>query len=313
MALRTAAEGRSEPTKNSRFHPTPRMAFLLAGGYEDPNLAVLADAAQRTKADFLDLRLPVSSSPAFCWSLEEDAPHFSGTEIKVTGAFIRHDVFGGMKDPRPEVSARAFAWYQTVMGWLLSEPRIRIFNRRMSPAASNKPATLVLAREVGLRTPPTLVTNEPSNVATDRVQFMVAKPVAGGDYCYPLTEALARTDLRDGIAAAPAIVQRLLVPPEIRIYVIGKSAFAFEVRSSSLDYRVKQDAELIPLPNVPQELSALRKLMSQLNMDFGAADFKTDPDAKELVFLELNTSPMFARFDQVSGGKVAEAIIHELT
>ena len=32
-----------------------------------------------------------------------------------------------------------------------------------------------------------------------------------------------------------------------------------------------------------------------------------------MVFLELNTSPMFARFDQVSGGKVCAAIIRELT
>ncbi len=288
------------------------MAFLLAGGYEDPNLAVLAEAAHRTKTDLLDLRLPVSHSPAFCWDLEEGAPLFSGNEIKVSGAFIRHDVFGGMKDPRPEVCARSFAWYQTVMGWLLSQPQIRVFNRQMSPAASNKPATLMLARKVGLRIPPTLITNGPGNVAVEQVQFMVAKPVAGGDYCYPLAEALAKTDLRDGVTAAPAIVQKLLVAPEIRIYAIGKSAFAFEVRSRSLDYRVNQDAELVPLPNVPQELSVLRKLMSQLRMDFGAADFKTDPDTRELVFLELNTSPMFARFDEVSGGKISEAILGEL-
>jgi hypothetical protein len=48
-------------------------------------------------------------------------------------------------------------------------------------------------------------------------------------------------------------------------------------------------------------------------MDFGAADFKTDPDTRQLLFLELNSSPMFARFDQVSGGQLCAAIIHELT
>jgi glutathione synthase/RimK-type ligase-like ATP-grasp enzyme len=111
----------------------------------------------------------------------------------------------------------------------------------------------------------------------------------------------------------PAIVQKRLVPPEVRIYVIGQSAFAFEVRSSSLDYRVNQDAELILLPEIPPELSMLRKLMSRLGLDFGAADFKTDPDTGQLIFLELNTSPMFARFDQVSGGQLCAAIIHELT
>lgn len=288
------------------------MALLLAGGHEDPNLTVLADAAQRANVEFLDLRLPVSESPAFCWNPEEGAPRFQDKQINATGAFIRHDVFGGMKDPRPEVSARASGWYQTLMGWLLSERRIRLFNRQISQAAMNKPATLVFASEAGLRIPPTLVTNEVSKLGGDSTESMIAKPVLGGDYCYSLAEALAKTDLRSGMAATPAIVQKRLVPPEVRIYVIGQSAFAFEVRSSSLDYRVNQDAELILLPEAPQELFTLRKLMSRLGMDFGAADFKTDPDTRQLVFLELNTSPMFARFDQISGGQLCDAILHEL-
>lgn len=87
---------------------------------------------------------------------------------------------------------------------------------------------------------------------------------------------------------------------------------AFELRSSSLDYRVHQDAGLELLPRIPREAKPLRKLMSKLRMDFGAADFKADPDTCELVFLELNTSPMFARFDEVAGGKLAEAMVKHL-
>lgn len=201
------------------------------------------------------------------------------------------------------------------MGWLLSKQEIRLFNRQMSQAALNKPAALMLAREAGLRIPPTWITNEAAKFAENQHETMIAKPVLGGDYCYSLAEALdkAKTSLRDGLAAMPAIVQKRLTPPEIRIYVIGEAAFAFEVRSSSLDYRVNQDAELIFLLELPQELSSLRKLMTQLGLDFGAADFKTDPDTGQLVFLELNTSPMFSRFDQVSGGQLTAAMIHELT
>jgi glutathione synthase/RimK-type ligase-like ATP-grasp enzyme len=289
------------------------MALLLAGGCEDPNLSVLADAAQKANVEFLDLRLPVSESPALSWDFENGAPRFSGKEIKATGAFIRYDVFGGMKDPRPAVRTRASAWYQTLMGWLLSEPGIRIFNRQISQAASNKPAALMLAREAGLRIPSTLITNEADKLRRDQAESMIAKPVLGGDYCYSLPDALAKTDLRDGLAAMPAIVQKRLEPPEVRIYVVGQSAFAFDVRSSSLDYRVNQDAELVLLPEVPQEVSRLRKLMSRLGLDFGAADFKTDPATGELVFLELNTSPMFARFDLVSNGQLCAAMIDELT
>ena len=276
------------------------MALLLAGGFLDPNLTALADTALRTNVELLDLRLPADESPAFCWKLEEGAPQFQGQQmstgqITAAGAFIRHDVFGGMQDPRPEVSTRASAWYQTLMGWLLSDPRIRLFNRQISPAAMNKPAALVFAREAGLRIPETWITNEVGKIGGNGVQHnqpeddplskWIAKPVLGGDYCYSLPEALAKTDLRKGLAAVPAIVQRRLIAPEIRIYVIGESAFAFEVRSGSLDYRVNQDAELILLPEVPTELAMLRKLMLRLGMDFGAADFKTDPETGHLVFL----------------------------
>jgi glutathione synthase/RimK-type ligase-like ATP-grasp enzyme len=289
------------------------MTLLLAGGYEDPNLTALAAAAQRANVEVLDLRLPAGESRAFCWNPEEGAPRFSGQKIKATGAFIRHDVFGRMKDPRPEVTTRATGWYQTLMGWLLSEPDIRLFNRQISQVAMNKPAALVFAREVGLCIPQTWVTNEPGQFTGDQLGQMIAKPVLGGDYCYSLTEALDKTNLRGGMAATPAIVQKRLMAPEIRIYVIGKFSFAFEVRSNSLDYRVNQDAELVFLPEVPHEVFGLRKLMSRLEMDFGAADFKTDPDTGELVFLELNTGPMFGRFDQISGGQLCAAIIHELT
>lgn len=289
------------------------MALLLAGGYEDPNLTALAKAAQRENLAFLDLRLPAGESPAFCWNPEEGAPRLAGKKIHASGAFIRHDVFGGMKDPRPEVGTRAAGWYQTLLGWLLSEPDIRMLNRQIGQAAINKPAALALARSAGLRTPPTWITNEGARLAGNGVGAMIAKPVLGGDYCYPLAEALEKTSLRDGLAAMPAIVQKRLAPPEVRIYVIGESAWAFDVRSRSLDYRVHQDAELSLLPEVPHEVYNLRMLMSRLGLDFGAADFKTDPDTGQLVFLELNTSPMFARFDQVSGGEICAAILRELT
>ena len=47
-------------------------------------------------------------------------------------------------------------------------------------------------------------------------------------------------------------------------------------------------------------------------MSFCAVDFKTDPATGELAFLEANTSPMFARFDAVSEGRLCEAMVHQL-
>ena len=295
------------------FPSSGSMALLLAGGKDDPNLIALENAAALAGVEILDLRVPSGESPAIQWDPAAGVLCLSGRELKPSGAFIRYDAFAGMKDPRPAVNSRAFAWYETCMGWLLSQPCIRIFNRDISQIASNKPASLVHARQTGLLIPATLVTNEAGRFSAGELDSLIAKPVTGGDYCHSLADALNKAEVRGGLAATPAIVQKRLVPPEIRIYVIGQFAFAFEVRSSALDYRVNQDAELILLPEVPQELGLLRKLMSRLGMDFGAADFKTDPDTGQLLFLELNSSPMFARFDKDSGGQLCTAIIHELT
>jgi len=47
--------------------------------------------------------------------------------------------------------------------------------------------------------------------------------------------------------------------------------------------------------------------MAVLKMDFGAADFKSDPKSKELIFLELNSSPIFVKFDPVLDGALCES------
>lgn len=286
--------------------------LLLAGGISDPNLAVLGRAAEQNGVPVVDLRLKNDGSPAFCWNLDECKPRLDGKPMPATGAFIRHDVFSGLNDPRPEVNTRAYSWYQAVFGWLLAESQVRLFNRDMIQAANNKPAVLKCAAAVGLKVPPTLVTNDVLLLLGEGTRWGIAKPVGGGDFCYPLMDALENGTQKNGVMASPAIVQPRLVGPEVRIYIIGNATFAFELKSNSLDYRVHQDAELGLLPDTPREANPLRKLMSRLGMDFGAADFKTDPDSGDLVFLELNTSPMFARFDEVAGGKLSAAMVKHL-
>jgi len=289
------------------------MALLLAGGCRDYNIAALADAAKKNGIETIDLRLPISESPVFCWNPGQRRVQLSGCDVHATCGFIRYDVFATLKDSRPEVAVRSIAWYQAVWGWLLSDPSIRIFNREMSQVTTNKPATLVRALHAGLKIPWTLITNDARTFSAEETASMVAKPVAGGDYCYSLEEAVAKANLGAVPAASPAIVQNRLAAPEVRVYVIGKHTFAFQLLSNSLDYRVHQDVELKLMPEPPDEVTALRKLTFALRVDFGAADFKTDPNSGELVFLELNTSPMFESFDAAADGRICSAILDELT
>ncbi|HEU0122714.1 MAG TPA: hypothetical protein VFQ91_19435 [Bryobacteraceae bacterium] len=283
------------------------MSLLIAGGAKDPNLSVLVAAAERAEVPIVDLRVPAGGSPAFHWDLRTGNVSLRGDIVRPSAAFIRMDVFEALDQPRPDVSTRALGWYQAITGWAMATG-IRHCNRNISPVAANKPATLALARECGLRVPTTAISNQPGPASGAP---RIAKPVAGGGYCVELGEALENHPTAAPLAM-PAIVQERLTSPEVRVYVIGESAIAFELRSASLDYRQRQDAEIISLPEPPPETKALRRLMDALAMDFGAADFKTDPDTGDLVFLELNTSPMFARFDYASEGRLSRFLVESL-
>ena len=174
--------------------------------------------------------------------------------------------------------------------------------------------SLCLAQQQGLRIPSSLVSNRPQQVEVlGDIDELVVKPLNGGGYCRSLGDSLIGIDLKGQLAATPAIVQKRLEQPEVRIYRIGEKLFAFDVESNSLDYRVAQDANVSLRKSLPQsESQNLKTLMDTLGMNFGAADFKTDPDTGELCFLEVNTSPMFAAFDEVAGGKLAKAILDTL-
>lgn len=162
--------------------------------------------------------------------------------------------------------------------------------------------------------PPTLIGNRIDRLTAFRPGPKVVKPVAGGDHCRPLVEVLAETPERDGVAPAPAIVQPALVPPERRVFVIGDRLLGFDVASAALDYRSDPATAVTAWEEVPTALAAgLRRLAGALELDFAAADFKTCPESGRLLFLEINTGPMFAAFDRAAGGAVADALADLLT
>jgi len=252
---------------------------------------------------------------ALTWNLSRGRLTLDGEPVAPTGLFIRHDAFSGLEDPRQSVEWRAHGWHTAVLGWALAHPEVRLLNRACATVGTNKPYVLCRAAEMGLVVPHTVVTNELErllDVAEDHP--IVAKPVAGGDYCVPLEEAARRAPLRDGLAATPAIAQERLVPPEVRIYWVEDAFFAFTVTADALDYRTSASCRIEPLAleQVRDLLEPLRRLTDALGMSFGAADFKASASTGELVFLEVNNQPMFAAFDAVCEGAISQRIVTAL-
>ncbi|MCU7936960.1 MAG: hypothetical protein KZQ99_19150 [Candidatus Thiodiazotropha sp. (ex Dulcina madagascariensis)] len=290
--------------------------ILVAGGDQDPNLVCLLDTLAHAGIETLPLLCTVEQNAALTWDLSSDALKLDGEPIHPTAAFIRHDVFTSAMSDSATANYRAFAWYTAIAGWLAAHHEVHCLNRGALHTQLNKPQVLHAAREAGLNIPDTLVSNELTGAAiTGLGPRLIAKPVTGGGYCQTLASLGKITELRNGVAAAPAIIQTELVPPEIRVYRIGEETIPFKVISDELDYRTSQQTRVEPwdeaLPG--NIIPGLENLMNRFGLDFGAADFKTDPETGELLFLEINTSPMFAAFDRVSDRAVTRALTQALT
>jgi glutathione synthase/RimK-type ligase-like ATP-grasp enzyme len=279
----------------------------VAGGDADPNLHSLLRVLQRERRRCLPMLVGSASHPALTWDLQKDEVRFQGKRVQPSALFIRHDVFTNLNDGRYQSGARAYAWFTAIASWAAAHPDVKMLNRHHS-AHLLKPQQLMEARRCGLEIPKTLITNDFSALEKLDAAHSIAKPVAGGDYCRSLSSVLRATERRGRAAASPAIVQEKLVQPEMRVYRVGKRFLSYRIASTALDYRTTNDCVVTPAANQPSLIRPLRRLMNLLRLDFGAADFKTSPVTGRYVFLEVNTSPMFAAFDAVSDMAVSKAI-----
>lgn len=296
--------------------PETDRLVLIAGGEADPHLLSLVRRAMEREVPALEFLTGSDRTPSLTWDMEADRLLLDGQEVSPGACFLRYDVFHTLADKRPSVEFRAQAWYTALYGWMLAHDDVRMLNRGFG-GLTNKPHVLTEAARCGLRIPRTLVTNDLEFLDTlPGAEGMIAKPVPGGGFTQGVGDLLRSTPRRDGRSAAPAFVQDRLVAPEVRIYGVGGRFIPFRVVSDLLDYRADEDTRVEPLPLEVVDagvVTGLAQLMDRLRLEFGAADFKTDAETGELVFMEINSGPMFAGFDRVSNNAVSDAILDYLT
>ncbi len=288
--------------------------LLIAGGERDPNVTSLCDMAAQEVVSFEPL-LFGEQWPVLSWDLARDEFRVGSRLLQPSAVFLRHDVFSILSNPHPRIERAALAWFAAIEGWTTSHPGCLTLNADMCPRL-NKPFALRVAESVGLAVPRTVVTNDLERILEASQRFaLVAKPVAGGDYCHAI-ETVAASEDAQWIHATPTIVQERLEAPEVRIYRVGDTLLPFQVDAPTLDYRMTSDCRIQPFDEglLPEGVKhGLRRLTDQLGLDFAAADFKSCPVTGDLLFLEVNTQPMFAAFDAVSDNAVSRAILRLLS
>ena len=286
--------------------------ILVTGGDSDPNLTSVLACLEKRSVDHEALLVGRQSHPRVTWDLENDILYLNGEERYPSALFIRYDVFTSLATGRPEPAQRASSWFTTLSGWAYAHPEVRLLNRASARNITNKLQVLHLAKRLGFEIPSTSISNDRTLLGQEmEKRQLIVKPVNGGAYTQELGSVLKTAPVVNDCLASPAIVQERLVPPEIRVYGIDGHFFAYQLVADALDYRSTADCRVVPLQlsDLPEGLTdRLATLMAELQLNFGAADFKACPETGQLRFLEINNSPMFVAFDAVSEGCLTSAM-----
>lgn len=177
-----------------------------------------------------------------------------------------------------------------------------------------KPFQLNVLRRLGARVPPTLISNDPAAIRTFATQHpeVIFKPVTGGAATRLLgAVALARVD---DVSASPCIFQARIVGDDVRVTLVDGeviSAVAIRTPKQHLDYREDEhytrgeaSYEAVALP--PPLIEHCREAARQCGLVLTGIDLKRSGD--DFVFLELNSSPIYADIEAKTGHPISAAI-----
>jgi glutathione synthase/RimK-type ligase-like ATP-grasp enzyme len=196
--------------------------------------------------------------------------------------------------------------------------------------AEFKPYQLQLAASIGLAIPPSVITNDPSEIRNAYTQFgeMIVKPVRSGHVISEGVEHAIFTsrllgehlDEMEDARWSPSIYQALIPKRyDVRVTIVGNRCFAAAIDSPSdpaavVDWRQTTNPALPHYPiNLPISLEdALHKMMKAFRLTFGAVDFILTPGG-EYVFLEINPNGQWLWLDEILNLGISDAVAEWLS
>jgi MvdC family ATP-grasp ribosomal peptide maturase len=196
--------------------------------------------------------------------------------------------------------------------------------------AENKLRQLRVAAEVGLKTPRTLVTNDPQQARCffdeleGRVVAKLLKPLSvsmEATSAFLYTSEVRQEDLEEAemLRHCPMVFQeRISKARELRIACVGENFFvgAIDASTSSrgrIDWRLSGPGECSwQADDIPDDVSLrLKALMRSFGLVYGAIDMIGTSDG-EYVFLEVNPGGEWGMLERDLGLPISEALADAL-
>ncbi|MEW6731466.1 MAG: MvdD family ATP-grasp ribosomal peptide maturase [Acidobacteriota bacterium] len=219
----------------------------------------------------------------------------------------------------------------TVLGFIASIKAFHLDQIRRVQHANNKQLQLQVAREFGLETPRTLITNSPEAVrefANTCENGVITKMLSSfaiyenGMEKVVFTNPLTAQDLEDldGLRFCPMTFQeRVPKRLELRVTIVGNRIFAASIDSQSFE-RARDDwrrdgvamvNEWKPYELPPEVEEKLLKLMDYFGLNYGAIDIILTPDGRH-IFLEINPAGEFFWLEKSPGLPISKTLAEVL-
>ncbi|MDA8745445.1 hypothetical protein N9N28_12495 [Rubripirellula amarantea] len=275
--------------------------LLIVGGESDPNTQRVVDQAHLRGVSYSFWNTDRDDAHRIAWDYESSRLDLGDQTIDPTSVFLRYNVFEG--DPKRNIAA-----FEMIQAYVLAWPSIKVLNRRTMTDGNNKSKNLRLALDLGFQIPETVVMGDLTPLSSiPEPDRRAMKPLSGGAHTVSVGDV--HQDVEKLAGYGPMFVQEKLAGENLRVFSIGGESFCFHLQTQSLDYRDDASVGVVQV-DVPEKIRVLSgELAKQIGFDYCALDFRCRSGMDDPVFLEVNSFPMFVRFDDAGQNCLADAML----
>ena len=204
---------------------------------------------------------------------------------------------------------KAHCLQDMLLSWSDLAPAL-VLNRPSHMSSNNsKPYQALCIESLGFRTPRTLITTDPQAARQFWSQYgnVIYKSLSGvRSIVSRLSEEHAARF--DDISTCPTQFQQYIEGTEYRVHVVGDEVFPTCIASAADDYRYAAETAGMQACELPVAVSArCRELSRALKLTLSGIDLRQGRDG-HWYCLEVNPSPGFTYFEDVTGQPIAAAI-----
>ena len=286
----------------------PQPLLLIVGGESDPNTQRIADQAHLRDIPYSFWNTDLAGANQIAWDFQSPQLDLGDTAIHPTAVYLRYNVFENDSQASEQSRQHSIAAFEMIQSYVLAWPQIKILNRTSMTDSNNKCRNLRLAIELGFQIPETVVMGDLTPlVRMPNPDTRAMKPLGGGAHTVSVGDVCQ--DLENLSQFGPMFVQEKLAGENLRVFSIGGHTFGFHLQTQSLDYRDDAAVSVVQV-EVPEALKGPTLAMAKrIGFDYCALDFRCREGMKDPVFLEVNSFPMFVRFDDAGQNCLADSVL----